>query len=256
MPIETYMRNDIPIIQSPFPAILLKFPSHICPLCINEEIEAHTSLGFVYTGTHVSVNFAFLVKTTCSGNLCDRQCVNDWLGKKGCGCYGMSPNSTSLVMQHAVDVQTLNGMRSMSDFSSLKFLQLYLSGDIPGSCKLYMLQLTDAAININSALEECVELINENGGFTVVGWYTRGIINNQSLIAARNIVNNGTNQNSHNNNSSNEEVQVDAGEILYHFVQIFPTNHDFLDSNTILGQQFNAMKFDITEIDVMRNMQF
>eukprot|EP00957_Ditylum_brightwellii_P052220 3960125-Ditylum_brightwellii.AAC.1 len=65
-------------------------------------------------------------------------------------------------MQHTVDVQTSNGIQSMSDFSSLKFSQLYLSGDIPGPCKLYMLQLTDAAINMNSALEECVELINEN----------------------------------------------------------------------------------------------
>eukprot|EP00957_Ditylum_brightwellii_P097277 7408547-Ditylum_brightwellii.AAC.1 len=144
-------------------------------------------------------------------------------------------------MQHAVDIQTSNGMRNMSDFSSLKCSQLYLSGDIPGSCKLYMPQLTDAGINMNSALEECVELINENDGFTVVGWYKRGIINDQNLIAARNIVNNDINQNSHNNNSSNEEVQVDAGEISYHFVQIFPTNHDFLDSNTILGQQLNAM---------------
>eukprot|EP00957_Ditylum_brightwellii_P047292 3592917-Ditylum_brightwellii.AAC.1 len=73
-------------------------------------------------------------------------------------------------MQHAVDVQTSNDMRSMSDFSSLKFSKLYLSGDIPGSCKLYMLQLTDTAINMNSALEQCVELINENGDFSVVGW--------------------------------------------------------------------------------------
>jgi len=255
MPIETYMRNGIPIIQSPFPAIILKFPNRIYHLCINKEIEAHTSLGVVYNNTQVSVNFAFPIKTTCSGNLCDHQHVNDWLDKKGCGCYGMSPNSIRLVMQHAVDVQTSNGMRSMSDFSSSKFSQLYFSGDIPGSCKFYMLQLTDAAINMNSALEECVELINENGGFSVVGWYKRGIINDQSLIAARKIVNNSINQNSHNNNSSNEELQVDAGEISYHFVQIFSSNCDFLDNNAILGQRLNAMKFDITEIDAMKNMQ-
>eukprot|EP00957_Ditylum_brightwellii_P196231 14951821-Ditylum_brightwellii.AAC.1 len=101
-------------------------------------------------------------------------------------------------MQHAVDIQTSNGMRNMSAFSSLKFSQLYLSGDIPGSCKLYMLHLTDAVVNMNSALEECVELINENCGFTVVGWYKRGIVSNQSLIAARNILNNGINKYSHN----------------------------------------------------------
>ena len=39
-----------------------------------------------------------------------------------------------------------------------------------------MFQLTDAAINMNGTLEERVKLINENDGFTVVGWYKRGMI--------------------------------------------------------------------------------
>ena len=59
IPIETYMRNDIPIIQSPFPVILLKTPSRLYPLCINEEIEGHTSLGFVYNNTELCVTLLF-----------------------------------------------------------------------------------------------------------------------------------------------------------------------------------------------------
>ena len=38
-----------------------------------------------------------------------------------------------------------------------------------------------------TAMEECVSLVNNNGGFTVVGWYKRIVINNKSLIATCNI---------------------------------------------------------------------
>ena len=72
-------------------------------------------------------------------------------------------------MHHTMDIQTPTDIRSMSDFSSLKFIELYMSGDIPGSCKLYMLQLTDTAINMNSALDQCVMLINSNDSFFVLG---------------------------------------------------------------------------------------
>ena len=66
MPIETYMRNDIPIIQSPFPVILLKISSRLYSLCVNEEIEANTYRGFIYNNTELCVNFTFPVKTTYS----------------------------------------------------------------------------------------------------------------------------------------------------------------------------------------------
>ena len=74
---------------------------------------------------------------------------------------------------------------NMSEFSSLKFSQLYLSVDITGSCKLYMLQLTKAVMNTFNTIDACINFINSHSGFTVIGWYKRGIINYQSLIADR-----------------------------------------------------------------------
>ena len=257
MPIESYMRNDIPIVQSPYPVILLKFPPRLFAITMNHEIEANTSLGFVYNNAQVLVNMDFPAKTSCSENLCDRQRVNDWNGSRGCGCYGMSQNSSSLVFKHAIDVNTATNSMSMSDFSSLKFSQLYLSGDIPGSCKLYMIQYTEAAMNMQIALDSCIEFISNNGGFSVVGWYKRGIINDQSLLAARKIVNNNSNGNSSNNNNNennrSDDLQVDSGEISYHFVHIFPTNRDFLDPTTTLGHQLREKKYNVTGFDSMRN---
>eukprot|EP00957_Ditylum_brightwellii_P057879 4388485-Ditylum_brightwellii.AAC.1 len=145
----------------------------------------------------------FPTKTSCSGNLCNHQRVNDWNGSRGCGCYRMSQNSSSFVYKHALDISTGIGSMSMSDFSSLKFSQLYLSGDIPSSCKLYMLQYLEASINMQIALDDCIELINDNDAFTVVRWYKRGIINDQSLPAAWKNLSNNSNSNSSNNNGNN-----------------------------------------------------
>ena len=66
----------------------------------------------------------------------------------------MSTNSTSLVIQYAINVQTAtHGSFQMNDLSLLKLSKLYISVDITGFCKLYMLELTKASIIMLTALE-------------------------------------------------------------------------------------------------------
>ena len=60
----------------------------------------------VYSGTQLSTDFSTPMKTTCSGNLYDRQRVTDWIDNKGCGYYEMSTNSTALAIQHAITIKT------------------------------------------------------------------------------------------------------------------------------------------------------
>ena len=131
----------------------------------------------------------------------------------------------------------------MNEFSSLKFSQLYLSGEFAGSCKLHMLQLNDRAVNLYEAIDECIELINNNGGFTVIGWYKRGQITDKSLTSAKQT------NNTLNNNSNDEEVHVDAGDISHHIVSIYPTNRDFLNPSKNLFRQLKQKKFDVMAIE-------
>ena len=217
---------------------------------MNIEIESNTSSAFVYNSTEIEINFTTAVKTSCSGNLCDRQRISDWNGIKGCGCYGMSPNSTSLAIQHAISISTVNSESfRMDDFSSRKFSSLYLTDVIPGSVKLYMFQITSAYMELIESITNCIDLINENGGFTVIGWYKKGLINDKSMIAAKN-TGVGTVSGSNNNNTNvDEDIQVESGEISYHIVHIIPTNKDFLDPNTRLGLRLKGKKFDVSTIE-------
>ena len=64
-----------------------------------------------------------------------------------------------------------------------------------------------------------MKYINENGGFTVIGWYKRREINDIS-----------------NEESQNE---VESSDIGYHIVSNVPTNRLIVDRT-----EFNSMKFD------------
>ena len=52
-----------------------------------------------------------------------------------------------------------------------------------------MLKLTKDSMNMITALENCIQFINDNSGLTVVGWYNIGVINGKSLIAYQKINN-------------------------------------------------------------------
>ena len=111
LPISQYTRCDIAMIKSHHTVILLKNPVSIPTLPMNNEIEANTSLSFVHNSTQLTDNFYNPIKISSSVNLCDRQRAKDWLNIKGYGCYGMSTKITSLVIHHAISVQTVQHSR-------------------------------------------------------------------------------------------------------------------------------------------------
>ena len=93
LPIDTYMRFQIPMIKSITTSIIIRNHPRLSTVAINEKIEANTLLGFVYNCTQVDVEYIAPIKKTCSENICDRQTVAKYIGSKG--CYGMSTNRTS-----------------------------------------------------------------------------------------------------------------------------------------------------------------
>ena len=92
------------------------------------------------------------------------------------------------------------------------------------------------------SIENCLELINDDGGFTVVGQCKRGLINNKSLIGNENT--NG----SYCSNGNYAETQIDAGDISHHFVQFIPSDRNFLDPETELCKELKTLKYDVSRI--------
>ena len=246
-PIESYMRNDIPLIESGYPFILLKTPSRFPTVSINEIIGPNISRPFVSNTVSLSIDMVYPQSTQCSGLLCDRQRVNDWNSTHiGCGCYGMLSNASNVALIHSISAATrTNTNLFMDNFSSLRFQQLYMQTVIPLGIKHYRFRIGgDLMDRLLDAIDECIQFINMNGGLTIVGWYKRGVINDRSMIIQA------SNNNTFNGQAKqDDDAQVNAGDVNYHIVQIIPTNHDFLDNSTNLGTQLFQKKLNFSTLN-------
>ena len=181
------MSGDIPVVVTKNPVVVLKSPIDMPPTLVKEIGSSSLSHGFVLVGCRVESMQHNVVKTSCSGKMCDRQRVNEWNGIKGCGCFGISPNTTSLVVQHTIMITHGSKEIFMKDFSSIKYNALFMDGDFPFKCKQHMFQMSTVFVNLTESMENCFELINSNGGFTVVGWYRRGEISDQTMVEVNNL---------------------------------------------------------------------
>jgi hypothetical protein len=247
-PITNLMAGDIPLLVSKFPVRILKDPKTYLPIEINYEIKGNSSFAFVTNNAEISLSGFTPVATSCSGLLCDRQHVDDWNGSdRGCGCYSMHHRRSSIAFQHDVTFSTeFQGNQKdvvMHGFSSNKFSKLYLSTNLSPSTLIEQVLYTDEFFQLLDKLEQVLSLIHMNGGFTVAGWYKRGMINDKTLVSQSIPVSTMNN----NNNNNNESVQVDNGDVNIHITQIVPTNRDFLNPETVLGGHLSSMKFDVTQ---------
>ena len=102
------------------------------------------------------------------------------------------------------------------------------------------MQNTDAYWNIEDAISNLLSHVNENGGWTVTGWYKRGVITDKSLLAA---TSGGTNLAS-SHNSNNERIEVGAGEVNFHIVKLLPTDQDIIES-----EHLSEIKYDVDSIN-------
>ena len=155
----------------------------------------------------------------------------------------MTHRRSSIGFQHDV-TSTLNSgdTISMSGFSSAKFSKLYLSANFSPNTNVDQLEFTSEFFEIMNHLEQVVDYIHDNGGFTIIGWYKRGVINDRSLCQ------NNTSAGNNNSSSNNESIEVDNGQANFHITQIFPTNRDFTDPTTLLGETLASLKFDVRKI--------
>ena len=146
----------------------------------------------------------------------------------------MSPNISSSIFQHSVFFSVGNDCIYHSNFSSTKFSSFYLSQRLPGSTPVSTLRATKDFWDIEDCILNVLDLINSNGGWTVVGWYKRGVITDKSLLEVplSNVV----------------STQVAAGQINYHIVQMIPTNRSFLVCGTALYQDLQREKYNVSNL--------
>ena len=128
--------------------------------------------------------------------------------------------------------QAEDGQIRMEGFSSTNFNKLFMDRALPSNTNITMLEQTSASENIEEAIENCLDHINGNGGFDVLFWYSRGEINDQSLVGL---------------NAQGGETQVVAGRTNKHIVFIKPTHRDFYNPTSRLSRRLSDFNFKVGE---------
>ena len=108
----------------------------------------------------------------------------------------------------------------MDDFSSSRFSMLYMKQPFSPTVGINQVDATDEFFKLQDCIDAVVKYINDNGGFTVLGWYKRGEINDSS--------------------NDDSENQVQSSEMGYHVVSMKPTNFHVLNR-----AEFKKLKYDM-----------
>ena len=232
-PIERNM-NGIPLLKSDYPAIAMDTPKRLAPIYINSHIEGNKSGCAVLNGAFLKLSRSTPFETTCRGKHCDKQRPHDWTNKnKKCGCYGGSSVGTSNVCITNNGKIKYRGLEiPIKLFASTNFQHLFMTGPFPPNTELSALEHTEASYKLKQCMKECIELINDHDGFEVVMWYSRGEINDLSLVGI---------------NMGQENEKTDSGKMNYHVISIRPNDKDFLKPDTLLGDVLEVTKFNVEE---------
>ena len=224
-PITKLLANEIPIIESNSSLSLCKREERP-NILIDLEISENVTRGFILNGCELKVLVAEVLNTNCAGYFCDRQRTLETLrtGKK-CGCYTMRGNNSKLSIVQTIEFKDPESSKvfKVEDFSSLKFSLLYLSQYFPKSVQRSSFDpLSPNHDKLYDCIDEIVDYYNHNGGFTVIGWYKRGEIND--IIQEENT----------------KSDKVTASTINYHVTSIYPSSFIHEEPDVI-----QRMKFDV-----------
>ena len=236
--------GNVPILESGQGCLLLETPSNIPTVPVDTQIQANVTRAFVYNGVQLESKQIQAIDTCCAGYFCDCQ-DSKVTREKGCGCYTNKGRQSGVALFYRLKFVCSESFEfTMNDFGSLKFTSLFITGEgkgrFPSSIAATALDEGDANNDHGSVLEDCIDnqidFINNNGGFTVSGWYKRGSIMDG-------ILSNTTKQ------SGDNEMTIASSEVQYHAVSIIPTCRDILEHPTFKRNKFNVGVFN-GEVDV------
>ena len=210
-PITSYIGNDTPIVSSGRSALVRSSPRAYLPVPITNVISNVTK---AFTINDVSIRLDFVsVESSCSGFFCDRQNCKTVMtdNKKKCGCYVLQNRNANISFCFDLTFRsrtTQEELFSVTDFSSYQFMNRFLTSRLPSTVQLAQLQAHRSIDTIVDSVNDMITAINQDGGFTIFGWYKRGEINDQGIT------------------NEAESTNVQSGSVSFHVVHIIPTDSD------------------------------
>ena len=187
LPIKKMMANEIPMLETRYSVVVMNFPRMYHESPVDITIGGNTSRAFVLNNCELDILSITPEQTSCGGLFCDKQRVMEIKERKqACGCYSMLARRSNLALDYALTLtkKELLWEFTVENFSSNKFSLLFQNKLFPYSLQLENFSFSDDHIELDRCMREIVDKVNQQGGWTVIGWYKRGVINDQTLVGS------------------------------------------------------------------------
>ena len=184
-PIDKMMADDCPSLVTTRPVIVMKDHLSLNEVKVNYQVSAGVPLAFILNKCQLEILDSEAVETGCGGLFCDKQRIREVMQYgQGCCCFRFSQRRPNMEIVHTVVVkhESLTEPLYIEEFSSTRFSLLFQSGILSCEITKESMDMTDHFDNMEEKIENGIDYINENGGFTVVGWYKRGQVQDRTLL--------------------------------------------------------------------------
>jgi hypothetical protein len=170
--------NDMPVISTIEPLIPVAMPDNM-PAVPLKTPDPGQQRYFILRNVPITISRVSIVPASCKGVLCDRQQPPNRFAQ--CGCLFTS-RATAIVLQGHVTYTYVNEnqhatMYTVKNFRSHRVTKLFIA---PVTATTDSTPYFEAREEIRSIVRESIELVNEEGGWMMMGWYRRGEVQDAS----------------------------------------------------------------------------
>lgn len=178
-----YNIGNVPCLVSNGQAIVLKTPVEVPEVAIRSNIQANYSNAFTLNNCKLGLFRVTPWDTKCGGYFCDKQ--GAWQNPNPkCGCYGTPKGRSNMVLCLQLDVCdpiTNDVIVEEEHYSSQQFSKYYSIGEFKPDTNKREFSMSSEFRQLESAMHNCIDHVNDNDGWTVFGWYRKGQIDDKIL---------------------------------------------------------------------------
>ena len=234
--ITRFLKGRIPLLRTSMPLVAMKPPLELYNIRI-EKLEEEITKAFVLKNLQLNVTRTTPIKSFCTGSFCDKQRISEIKAKDNCGCYTFKDKYTSVVLEHTINTSYQNTEIEMEQFSSTKFDKCFLTDVIPFDISFIKFRDGDLLWDVEESIQDILDFVNNNNGWTIIGWYKRGLTKDENLIGDYTV--------------SKKDRMIASSNLKLNIVQITPSKKEFYIPGENLYTELQTKKFDVNQLPLL-----
>ena len=194
-------------------------------------MEDSVMTGFLYNDVEIKLCDMLVKDTTCVGRYCDKNRIyRDGNILRKCSCYQSATSRTGkVVVILGMEITLDNGtLIHIQDYCSHWFSETYLfQTPLHQGYRETHFQY-GSGDDFYDCAEEVIDYISNNGGWRIIGWAKKGMVED-------------TNAQQQQNGFNQERPMIRAGNLKYNIARIEPMRPEHLDMAVLNGMMFDPI---------------